>query len=271
MRPAIALVASFVMLLHVAGAFAATTLDDTIAAATERGQPFPDVPDDLDAAAAYTIQAEVVERIYAKQIAGYKAGLTSVAAQQRFGVDQPVLGVLPLSGQLPPDSTIVLVPGLKIEVEIGFVVGIDGEPGEMLASIELPRLAYADMQQVSFADIVATNVAAYRFIAGHSAKLDPNVRAYPVSLDYDGVRLFTASAADALGDPFAAYRWMVARIRALGYRLDPGMVLITGSLGRVVDAKPGEYVARYGALGELKFKIDGDPHALQNTSPPPID
>ena len=233
----------------------AQSLDETIADAVLHDATFPDVSDDIDADAAYTIQASVVGRAFGAKIAGYKAGLTSAAAQQRFGVDQPVLGVLPESARLAPNVTIAMTPGLKIEVEVGFVVGSGDAPAAMLAAIELPRLAYADMKQVSLVDIVATNVSAYRFIAGPRIPVAPDVRTYPVSLDHDGVRVFDAAAADALGDPLEAYAWMVEKVHALGYRLDPGMVLITGSLGHVVDAEPGRYVAHYGPLGELEFKI----------------
>lgn len=233
----------------------ADAIEDAITDALALAREFPDVPDATDAAAAYAIQAKVVERVYGARLAGYKAGLTSAAAQQRFGVDQPVLGVLPEDGRLPPNTTQALVPGLKIEVEIGFLVGDDSTPAAMLAAIELPRLDYGDMTRVTLPDIVATNVAAYRFIAGSGVALDQDVRAYPVTLDHDGRTLFSATAADALGDPLVAYRWMLARIHALGYRLEPGMLLMTGSLGRVVDAEPGNYTARYGALGELKFTI----------------
>ena len=68
---------------------------DSITNALQSDGAFPDVPDTTDVSAAYAIQARVVETVYGTGIAGYKAGLTSPAAQQRFGVDKPVLGVLP--------------------------------------------------------------------------------------------------------------------------------------------------------------------------------
>jgi 2-keto-4-pentenoate hydratase len=187
--------------------------------------------------------------------------------QRQFNVTQPVLGVLPDVARLAPKASLPHVPGLKIEVEIGFLVGVDDEPAAMLAVIELPRLAYADMKKVSLADIIATNVSAYRFITGPTGLLDPDVRKYPVSLERDGTQLFSSFASDADGDPYNVYGWMVTRIRQLGYWLEPGMILITGSLGRVVDAEPGNYVAHYGKLGELKFKISGDVHAPPEPKP----
>src|SRR6478672_10863139 len=66
-----------------------------IADAVKFDRTYPDVPNDTDTASAYAIQAAVVRDVYGTKIAGYKAGLTSPATQQRFGVDRPVLGVLP--------------------------------------------------------------------------------------------------------------------------------------------------------------------------------
>ncbi len=238
-------------------------LDAAIADSIKLNRRYPDVPNDTDAAKAYAIQAIVVKDVYGTKIAGYKAGLTSPITQQRFGIDQPVLGVLPESGQLSSGATLALVPGLKIEVEIGFLVGVDDQPAAMLPIIELPRLDYADMKQVSLADIVATNVSAYRFISGTTGVPDPNVRSYEVSLDKDGKELFSAFGLDALGDPLDSYAWMVNKIRAIGYELKPGMIMMTGALGRVVDAEPGTYVAHYGPLGELEFRIEGNSDALQ--------
>ncbi len=251
-----------VFLLAATCAFADAPVD-AIVAATQRSATFPDVADETDAAAAYAIQTAVVERTYGAAIAGYKAGLTSAAAQQRFGVAEPVLGALPAAGRMEPGAHLAAVPGLQIEVEIGFLIGRGDAPAAMFPAIELPRLDYADMAKVTLADVVATNVAAYRFIVGPSAMLDPDVRRLEVSLERDGRRIFTAFASDAMGDPTDVYEWLIPRIHSHGYSLQPGMVVITGSLGRVVDAEPGKYVAHYGALGDIQFTIEGGGHALQ--------
>ena len=235
-----------------------------IASAVKLAHVYPDVPRDIDELQAYAIQATVVKDAYRNEIAGYKAGLTSAKTQQRFHVNQPVLGVLPASGQLSTGATLAMVPGLKIEVEIGFLVGDGDRPAAIFPAIELPRLDYADMNQVTLSDIVATNVSAYQFISGPTTTPpDPNVRSLEVSLDKDGKELFSAFGSDALGDPLQSYAWTVNKIRSLGYELKPGMVVITGALGRVTDAEPGTYLAHYGPLGELKFRIKGSDDALQ--------
>jgi 2-keto-4-pentenoate hydratase len=234
-----------------------------IASAAKARGTYPDVANDIDELQAYAIQGTVVKDAYGNEIAGFKAGLTSLAAQRRFGVDQPVVGVLPESGRLSTGAALTMTPGLKIEVEIGILVGEGGQPAAMLPVIELPRMNYADMKDVTLADIVATNVSAYEYISGKTSPLDPDVRAYQVSLDKDGKELFSAFGSDALGDPLRSYEWAVNKIRSLGYKLKPGMIVITGALGRVTDAEPGTYVARYGSLGELKFRIKEQDDALQ--------
>lgn len=234
-----------------------------IANAVKRVHVYPDVPNDIDESQAYAVQAAVVKDAYGNAVAGYKAGLTSPTTQQRFHVNQPVLGVLPASGRLSSGATLAMVPGLKIEVEIGFLVGEGDRPAAMFPAIELPRLDYADMKQVTLADIVATNVSAYEFVAGPTSPPDPNARSLEVSLDKDGKELFSALGSDALGDPLQSYAWTVNKIRSLGYELKPGMIVITGALGRVTDAEPGAYVAHYGPLGELKIRIEGNDDALQ--------
>jgi 2-keto-4-pentenoate hydratase len=235
---------------------AATELETAIADALENSTAFPDVPADVDEAAAYKIQANAVAASFGGQIAGYKAGLTNRAMQHRFDTDQPVIGALPETGRLGPDAVIRAVPGLKIEVEIGFLIGADGAPATMFAAIELPRLDYPNMKAVTLADVIATDVSAYRYIVGPSAVPDPDVRQTEVSLDKDGAKVFAAFASDAMDDPGKSYDWTIGKARSLGYPIRRGMIVITGALGRVVDADPGVYTAHYGALGDVKFTIE---------------
>jgi len=47
----------------------------------------------------------------------------------------------------------------------------------------------------------------------------------------------------------------VNAVVADGYVLRPGQVLLTGAVGGMVPAEPGEYVADCGALGRLQFTL----------------
>jgi 2-keto-4-pentenoate hydratase len=205
---------------------------------------------------AYHLQLTWVTGVYGVAPAGYKAGLTNPAAQARFGIDTPVVGVLPEVAHAVSGAEFHAAPGLLIEVEIGLLVGRDGAPAAMVGVVELPKLSFAAPELLDRNDVIAANVSAYRFVTGSSTLFDPAVRDVSVVLERDGEVLNRAYARDAMGDPVAAYQWMMRKLRAVGYRIDPGMVLLTGALGRVVDGVPGRYTARFdGALGSVDFRI----------------
>jgi 2-keto-4-pentenoate hydratase len=252
---AILLCAIAVLLGAIARADEVERLGALVGAAVALGAPVPDVPDDLAEASAYRVQSSWVGRLYGTDVAGYKAGLTSAGAQARFGVTTPVLGVLPQAARLASGAGIDAAAGLVVEVEIGVVVGADEAPAGLVPVVELPRLSYAVPDALSAADVIASNVSAYRFVAGAPAPFDAEVREVRVTLEHDGAVANEAQASDAMGDPLASYRWMVGKIRGAGYRLEPGMILLTGALGRVVDAAPGLWVARYDGLGEVAFTV----------------
>lgn len=227
-----------------------------VIAAARDGTAYPDVPNDVVEATAYAWQQDLVYAVYGDAVVGLKAGLTSVVSQRRFGVDRPVLGVLPANGAVV-DGVVALVPGLKIELEVAFLLG-DG-PGERAATlpaVELPRLDYVDMRRVAFSDVVASNVAAYRFIVGQPSPLIGDLGALEVKLIRDGTEVARGTGADALGDPRLSAEWMVNKAHEVGYRTQPGWVMLTGALGPVVDAVSGDYLADFGELGTITFRIE---------------
>jgi len=233
----------------------AEQLAGQIADAVVQGRPLPDVPETVDERTAYRIQALWTGTVYGGGNVGYKAGLTNAAAQARFGIDFPVLGLLPASARLDSGAVLQGRAGLMLEVEVGFVVGDDAAPAAMMPVVEIPYLNYAAPTELDLADVVASNVSAYRFIAGPQMAFDTAVAGTNVTLTRDGELVNRGTGRDAMGDPVEAYRWMARKAAALGYPLEPGMVMLTGALGRIVDAESGTYVASFGPLGELTFTI----------------
>jgi 2-keto-4-pentenoate hydratase len=237
-----------------AGAAANAAPAELIAAARD-GTTYPDVADDVPEALAYAWQQDLVYAVYADQIAGFKAGLTSPQSQQRFHVDHPVLGVLPANSSVL-DGVVMIVPGLKIELEIAFTLA-DAEGGRaaVLPAIELPRLDYADMAKVSASDVVASNVGAYRYIVGPPVPIVSDLANLRVVLRRDGDVVAEGVGADALGDPRLSAEWTIKKAQEIGYAPSAGWVVLTGALGRVVDATPGDYEADYGELGKIAFRV----------------
>lgn len=220
---------------------------------------------------AYEIQTEYVcLKLGNDKTAGYKAGLTSRGAQEKFGVSTPVSGVLFSSGMRRSSSAI---DGSKlrspvIETEIGFVVGkpIKGkitDAGRLMEHIvavvpvvEIPETGFGDMKKLKAQDIVAANVGSAAFIAGAQTPLaNDDLDGITVELVSVGEILNQGRGSDAMGGQREALLWLVNSVLGNGWKIEEGNILITGALGRVVPANPGRYEARYGELGNISFEI----------------
>lgn len=267
-----------------AGAARALALDVEIARGIHQarlaGLPFPDVPDDLGIDRAYAVQRAFVDLARgAAPITGYKAGLTAAAVRARFGAGEPVRGVLLPQGERIPGRVIVRDPddAMMIELELGYVLGRDVYqmlwPREnpfrwvavVIPVVELPDLAYADMEAVSVVDLIATNVSASTYLLGTERKpmpVDFPLDGFQVSLERDGQRILQASSAGGLGQRRALH-WLMSNVQHFDMPLANDMVLITGALGGMVPAEPGHYAADYGPLGTLEFTIESGDRFLR--------
>lgn len=220
---------------------------------------------------SYRIQKHLVQHeLGGATPAGFKAGLTSLPAQQRFRASTPVAGVLNVAGQREPGATMRLseLRGLMIETEVALRVGkpirrrvtsleeLRAHIDAIAPAIELPNLHYQDIQALDALDIVATNVAAAAYITGafvETAQRDPN-EAQP-QLTCNGQVVNSGKARDALGDQWQAAMWLVNTVIGHGWTLEPGQILLTGALGRMVPATVGACSASYGSWGTIELRI----------------
>jgi 2-keto-4-pentenoate hydratase len=220
---------------------------------------------------AYRVQRELVRlRLAGARPAGFKAGLTSKPSQARFHADGPIAGVLWTDPkQTPAVLQLSKLRGLNIETEVGFRIGAPihhrlADVSEMkrhvdgiAPAIELPNLDYTKPAELTAADIVASNVAAAYFIVGEFRspdQRDPNAAA--PRLTCAGKEVNVGHARDALGDQWAAALWLVNTMVDQGWSIERGQILMTGALGRMVTAQPGQCVASYGEWGSLEITIE---------------
>lgn len=223
----------------------------------------------LDLKEAYRIQKAYVEkRLAGDRIAGFKAGITSTAAQARFGVPGPVSGVLFDSGRSGPKAERKGARRMMIEAEIGFVVGkkltrpvrdeaeLRAAVRAVLPVVELPDLGFDDPGRLTGPDVAAANVGSFRFIPGKERFPEGvELRSVPVTLTRGKRGLGSGRGSDVMGDPWRAARWVVNRVVEQGYVIEPGHVIITGALGGMHPGRPGKYAADYGDLGRIEFEI----------------
>ena len=230
-------------------------LVETLARAIRDRTTFPPMPDNLTLKDAYAMQAELVQAVSGGDVAGYKAGLTAPAGQAQFGIDHPLIGVLYSSGRLHSGVSFSSGPGVMLECEIGVVIDAEGNARTAGPVIEVPRAAWNSQADATGINMAASNIAADRFITGEQGELRDDYDDLEVTLTRDGETVTWAPLREALGGPIPALEWMTSLARELGRPLADGMLMITGAVGGIQPAQPGEYVADYGVLGKITFTV----------------
>ncbi len=219
---------------------------------------------DLSLDDAYDVQHQFVA-LRQEPIAGFKAALTAPQAQQLMGVDVPIVGVLFASGDFSSDHPVKPNKQSLLETEIGFRASQDianavtednvfEHVSGCLPMIEIasPNLA----TKPNGIDLVATNSASYGYIIGAESSLTPaELDQLSVSLEQDGEVLQQGTAKEVLGGQRQALTWLINQTLQRGYTITAGHLFMTGAIGGMQPAKPGSYLARFGALGNIEFEI----------------
>lgn len=228
----------------------ATTIAEAWAARTPL-DPAPAVADD---AGALCVQVALVGLMAdrAGAPAGWKVGLTSPAAQQAFGVTQPVAGRL-FAGMLQPaGGSQPRGFGARPVVEADLIVTVSDAaimqattPLEALAHldtlipfIELADLMVAPGQPLDAEIITAINVGARSGIAGAPVPMQPTqdwldaLGTMTVRID-DGAGTVIGEfpGAAILGNPINAVIWLIDRLDSTGRSLEAGDRISLGSFG----------------------------------------
>ena len=232
-----------------------TAIVDALAGAIRNRDSFPAMPSDLTLEEGYEIQKQVVEAVADGSIAGWKAGMTAPAGQAAFGLKHPLIGSLYAWGRLENGATIDMVPGIKLECEIGITIDADGNALSAGPVIEVPRMMWSSPDDAKGSNLTATNIAAYHYIVGEQQPIREDYAELSVTLTRDGETVCEASLSDALGGPLPALEWMLSEARVRDMTPVDGMLLITGACGGIHDGEPGGYVADYGPLGSIQFSI----------------
>lgn len=194
-------------------------------------------------------------------VVGYKTGLTSKPAQERFGVNEPVRGVLYEKMLLPDGAAVPADWGARtvFEADLILVVGSEAindaessaEAMQHIAAIrpflELPDLMLAEGEPVNAVTLTAIGVASRLGVLGpaidvsdpgamHDALAGMTVRL----LAADGKVLSEAPGTAVLGHPVNSALWLVSK----GVRLKEGDLVSVGSFGPLMPPGKGNGGAR---------------------------
>lgn len=204
-------------------------------------------------------------------IVGYKAALTSAAAQARFGAAGPVMGVL-LAGMLHPQGTVFELAGgvdLWLEADLLLRVGdasinqaqspaeFAGALDAVIPFVEVPDHLAGRHASLDAAALTAINAGARLGVAGSAVDMGPGLdwvallgRLRVSVTDGEGRVLALGRGDAALGHPLTALQWVRDQLLARGQRLRVGDLVSVGALAPPLVPVAGQvYRVIYAGLG----------------------
>ncbi len=234
--------------------------------------PLRELSLDADLNQAHKIQMKFVEKIGRKlgAVVGYKAGLTSRSIQNRFGVTQPLRGVilkemlLKSGATLPSDfaavpmcegDLMVRVGSEKINRAITIRDALDALDS-VIPFIEIPDMVFAKGVHVNASMIVATNVGARYGVMGKPIPLSSSVewinrlRNMTIAIfNRNNEKIDSGQGNVLLGHPLNVVLWIRDSLKREGKKLKKGDLLSLGALTGMIPVKPDSVIrARYEGL-----------------------
>ena len=251
-------------------------LAETVAGELAGDTPPPDVLErapDLTMLEAYRVQRAMMARRVAAgdRIVGYKAALTSKPMQAQAGVHEPLLGTLLASREFAAGQPLSLRgffhSTLEPEVAVRLKAPLAG-PGLTLAQVRaavgeyLPAVELGDLRVGPGALSAQHGIVCNTFNGGYVIG-GPSLAAEGIDLREEGMVLTAngevrgeATAAEVLGDPLNAVLFLAEKLAELGQELQPGMLLLTGSIVQSIEIAPGDEVTvAFTRLGELRLRF----------------
>ena len=222
----------------------------------------------------YKIQEIVFKSIIESNndsVAGYKGAITAAAQIARFKAPGPATAPLLKSGlteikDVSVPLSLEYFPGMMLEAEFTFKTAVpitspvkDEEELKKLiasvhASIEIPKLYFTDMSKLGFFDLVSAGAGSKNFVVGTAHNTDLDVDSMQVIMTRDGTVVIEGKGTDVLGGPWKSLLWMVNNILVRQGPIEAGQYLMTGAMGSMIPAQPGEYVLTF-PFETLKFEV----------------
>ena len=213
-----------------------------------------------DLGQAYEIQTRWSElrQSRGERIVGRKIGLTSLAMQEQLGVSEPDYGNLWESRSFPAADGRVEIPFEPflqpfLEGELAFLIGrpLAGPDVTLqgaLAATDAVAVAVEVIDSriedwnIKLADTIADNASYGGFATGPWSRSlkEADLRTVGMLISKGDSRVAEGLGAASLGHPATAVAWLANKLASFGTKLEPGDIVLSGSLGRAVPVERGD-------------------------------
>ncbi|KXU30500.1 hypothetical protein A0J57_18860 [Sphingobium sp. 22B] len=217
----------------------------------------------------YAVQLEIAE-LHARAgnaRTGWKVAATNPAVQQQLGVSEPAFGSLRNATthgdgyDLPAGKFVVP----HVESEICF------KAGEGIATVETEEDVLAALEccfpsfeliekRVPVLDMgvaIADNVEHTSIVLGAPHPVQGlTFESIACRLTFNGEEVATGTGANVLGNPLRSVLWLKQALARYGRRIEPGDLIMTGSLVRQFPLKAGDKVtAEFSTIGKVSITV----------------
>ncbi|GAA4987157.1 2-keto-4-pentenoate hydratase [Yinghuangia aomiensis] len=228
---------------------------------------------------AYAVQEHLTALRLAegRRLVGRKIGLTSPAVQRQLGVETPDFGMLYADMAIPDGAEVpvgaVLQPRAEAEVALVLEHDLTHERHTVADLIRATAFALPAIEvcgsrirdwDIAIADTVADNASSGRYVLGtRPVRLtDVDLRLAGMVLERRGAQVSVGAGAACLGHPLNAALWLADTLVRVGRPLRAGDTVLTGALGPMVAAAPGDVLeARIDGLGDVRVAFGRDDSA----------
>ena len=251
-------------------------VDARLRAAYRSGVPVAPVrdvlgPGDIDAAYAVQLRSTAAWIAEGRRIVGRKIGLTNPVVQTQLGVDQPDFGVLFDDMAIADGASVPVgqVLQARVEAEIAFVFDADVDDPDITLdrlrplvrsirpALEIVGSRIADWK-IGIVDTVADNGSSGAFVLGGNAvSIDGfDLEGAVMAMTRNSEPVSKGQGSACLGSPLLAAQWLARELSRRGTPLRAGDIVLTGALGPMVDARPGdEFTAEISGLGAVSCRF----------------
>jgi 2-keto-4-pentenoate hydratase len=244
-------------------------LADQLYHAEQTLQAIPPIRIELDEGAtvddAYAIQDINTQRALqnGRRLVGRKIGLTSIAVQKQLGVDSPDFGML-FADMAYGDAEAIPFGKLiqpKVEAEIALVLKADLTQAKHTYADIISATEYAlaaievvdsriENWKISLLDTVADNASSAAYVLSSKPVQLEQVDLVNCTMQMTraGEVVSQGTGKACLGNPLNAAVWLADEMMRRGRPLKKGDLVLTGALGPMVVANPGD---------EFQVEIEG--------------